>query len=75
MRAAGLNEQLQQVRPARFFLRIVAFPSKEQLAERLMAFIDAWDESAHPFHWTSKSVAKIMAKSQREDPKPSAVAA
>jgi transposase len=43
-------------------LRIVDFPSKEHLAERLKAFISEWNEIAHPFHWTSKSVAKVMAK-------------
>ena len=43
-------------------LRIVDFPSKDHLAERLMAFISQWNEIAHPFHWTSKSVAKVMAK-------------
>jgi hypothetical protein len=62
MRPAGLNEQLQRVRATPFFLRIVDFPSKEKPAERLMAFMDEWDETAHPFHWTTKSVAKIMAK-------------
>ena len=39
-------------------LRIVDFASKEHLAERLMAFISEWNEIAHPFNWTSKSVAK-----------------
>ena len=34
--AAGLNEQWERVRPRRFFLRIVDFPSKKKLAERLM---------------------------------------
>jgi transposase len=56
-------------------LRIADFPSKEHLAERLMAFIREWNEIAHPFHWTSKSVAKVMAKCQIEDAKPLAAAA
>jgi transposase len=56
-------------------LRIVDFPSKEHLAERLMAFISEWNEVAHPFNWTSKSVAKVMAKCQIEDAKPVALAA
>ena len=56
-------------------LRIVDFPSKEKLAERLMAFIDEWNETAHPFNWTTKSVAKVMAKCQSEDSKPLAAAA
>jgi transposase len=48
-------------------LRIVDFPDKEKLSERLMAFIRDWNEMAHPFNWTSKSVAKVMAKCQIED--------
>jgi transposase len=56
-------------------LRIADFASKEQLAERLMAFIREWNENAHPFNWTSKSVAKVMAKCQAEDNKPQARAA
>jgi transposase len=47
-------------------LRISDFPNKEALAERLTAFIRQWNEKAHPFHWTSKSVAKVMAKCQIE---------
>jgi transposase len=56
-------------------LRIADFANKEQLAERLMAFIREWNETAHPFNWNSKSVTKIMAKWQTEDSKPLAVAA
>jgi hypothetical protein len=56
-------------------LRIADFAGKEQLAERLMAFIREWNEIAHPFNWTSKSVAKVMAKCQIEDAKPLATAA
>jgi transposase len=56
-------------------LRIVDFNSKEHLAERLMAFISEWNEIAHPFNWTSKSVAKVMAKCQIEDAVPAAIAA
>jgi hypothetical protein len=49
--------------------------SKEKLAERLMAFIREWNEIAHPFNWTSKSVAKVMAKCQTEEMQPVATAA
>jgi transposase len=56
-------------------LRIADFPSKEHLAERLMAFIREWNEIAHPFNWTSKSVAKVMAKCQVEETEPAAKAA
>lgn len=43
-------------------LRIADFADKTELAQRLQAFIREWNEVAHPFHWTTKSVAKIMAK-------------
>jgi len=56
-------------------LRIADFADKEHLAERLMSFISEWNEVALPFNWTSKSVAKIMAKCQIEDAKPWAEAA
>ncbi len=56
-------------------LRIADFASKEQLAERLMAFIREWNEIAHPFNWTSKSVAKVMAKCPIEEMQPVATAA
>jgi len=42
-------------------LRIVDFPSLDALADRLRAFIAHWNARAHPFHWSSKSVAKVMA--------------
>jgi transposase len=56
-------------------LRIADFADKGQLAERLMAFIREWNEDTHPFHWTSKSVAKVMAKCQTEDSEPLGIAA
>ncbi len=43
-------------------LRIADFADKKALAERLQAFITEWNAHAHPFNWTSKSVAKVMAK-------------
>jgi hypothetical protein len=43
-------------------LCIADFSDKAELAERLQAFIGEWNEVAHPFAWTTKSVAKIMAK-------------
>jgi transposase len=59
----------------RKWLRIADFPSKDHLAERLSAFIGEWNEVAHPFQWTSKSVVQVMAKCQIEDAKPLADAA
>jgi len=43
-------------------LAIADFADKAELEQRLMAFVAQWNEHAHPFHWTSKSVAKVMAK-------------
>ena len=48
-------------------LKIANFKDKQDLAQRLQAFIAEWNAYAHPFNWTTKSVAKIMAKC---DPKP-----
>ncbi len=48
-------------------LTIADFSDKAALAERLRAFVDQWNEHAHPFHWTKKSVAKIMAKCEQPD--------
>ena len=38
------------------------FAEKKPLAQRLMAFVAEWNEYAHPFQWSTKSVAKVMAK-------------
>lgn len=43
-------------------LRMADFTDKKQLAERLMTFVAEWNESAHPCRWSTKSVAKVMAK-------------
>jgi len=43
-------------------LNLPNFKDKAVLAERLQAFIEEWNTYAHPFHWTTKSVAKVMAK-------------
>ena len=40
---------------------------KQALAEHLQAFIAEWNTHAHPFNWTTHSVAKVMAKCE---PKP-----
>ncbi len=41
---------------------IADFKDKAHLAERLLAFVKEWNEQAHPFQWTKKSVAKIISK-------------
>ena len=46
-------------------LAIADFADKAELAERLHAFVAEWNQDAHPFHWTKKSVAKIMAKCEK----------
>lgn len=46
-------------------LRIVAFASKAEWAERLQAFVAEWNERAHPFQWGTQSAAKIMAYCDR----------
>ena len=43
-------------------LRIADFADKAALAERLMAYVAHWNLHAHPFNWTAKSAAKVMAK-------------
>ncbi len=43
-------------------LSIANFRDKQALAERLQAFIREWNVHAHPFNWTTQSVAKVMAK-------------
>jgi transposase len=43
-------------------LAIADFADKAELAERLQAYINEWNEVAHPFKWSTKSVTKIMAK-------------
>jgi hypothetical protein len=47
-------------------LAIADFADKAHLAERLHAFVKEWNEQAHPFNWTRKSVTKIMAKCERD---------
>jgi len=41
--------------------RIVDFPSKDALRDKISQFISEWNRSAHPFNWSTKSVAKVMA--------------
>jgi transposase len=41
--------------------RFADFSSKEAMNEAIMQFISEWNSHAHPFNWSTKSVAKIMA--------------
>jgi hypothetical protein len=42
--------------------RIADFESKEHLHAKLGQFIREWNQHAHPFNWSTKSVAKVMAE-------------
>jgi transposase len=41
--------------------RIADFQDKADLAAKVRQFIDQWNNRAHPFNWSTKSVAKVMA--------------
>jgi transposase len=42
--------------------RIAAFDSKAQLQAKSEPFIGEWNQHAHSFNWSTKSVAKVMAE-------------
>ena len=46
--------------------RIADFASKDDLRVKIDQFIAEWNQRAHPFNWSTKSVAKIMAKAPEE---------
>lgn len=46
-------------------LQMADFVDKQPRAERWMAFVTEWNARAHPFQWSTKSVAKVMAKCER----------
>lgn len=41
--------------------RFADFSSKEAMHESILQFIAEWNSHAHPFNWSTQSVAKIMA--------------
>jgi transposase len=43
-------------------LRIADVASKEHLQAKIGQFIREWNQHAHPFNWSTKSVAKVMAE-------------
>jgi hypothetical protein len=43
-------------------LRIVDFESKDHLRSKIDQFIAEWTQPAHPFNWSTKSVARVMAE-------------
>jgi hypothetical protein len=48
--------------PRRKRLTAPNFENLDALEERLLAFIEEWNESAHPFAWTPQSFDKVLAK-------------
>jgi hypothetical protein len=42
-------------------LRSVDVDSKDHLREKIEQFIQEWNQHAHPFNWSTQSVAKVMA--------------
>ena len=46
--------------------RIVDFKSKIDLQKKVYQFIDEWNQHAHPFNWTKKSVSKVMAEAPED---------
>jgi DDE superfamily endonuclease len=48
-------------------LCFASFASLDDLHLKLRRFITQWNERAHPFAWTSTSVAKVMAKTPPPD--------
>ena len=43
-------------------LRLADFTSKDHLRAKLEQFIGEWNQQAHAFNWSTKSVAKVMAE-------------
>jgi hypothetical protein len=41
---------------------IVDFASQDHLRAKIDQFIEAWNQSAHPFNWSTQSAAKAMAE-------------
>jgi hypothetical protein len=41
--------------------RIADFAAQEPLQATLDQLIREWNQQAHPFHWSTKSVAQVMA--------------
>ena len=51
---------------ARKRFRIADFADKHDLAAKTSQFIAEWNAHAHPFNWSTKSVAKVMADAPAE---------
>jgi hypothetical protein len=47
-------------------LAISDFASKKDLEAKVLQFIGEYNRHAHPFNWSTRSVAKVMAKAEAE---------
>ena len=54
-------------------LRVLDLADLDALDRHILGYIARWNRTAHPFNWTTRSVAKVMAKCSL--PTPSAAAA
>jgi len=45
-------------------LSVANFANLQELEERILAFIDEWNQQAHPFRWTRQSFAKVLKEEQ-----------
>ncbi len=46
--------------------RLECAPHLRMIAKRLMAYVSAWNAQAHPFNWSTKSEALVMAKCEAQ---------
>lgn len=49
--------------------KITDFASIEDLEQRIISFIEEYNQIAHPFNWSTKSVTKVMAYVERHSDK------
>jgi transposase len=49
-------------------LRMSEFADVDHLAGRLMTFVAEWNAHAHPFNWSTKSAARVMARCEAQPP-------
>lgn len=42
------------------------FADLQELESRILAFIEEWNQKAHPFNWTHRSFEKVLAKVEQE---------
>ena len=43
-------------------MQLIITAPADRRAKRVLAFIAVWNESAHPFAWTTRSLDKVLAK-------------